>query len=144
MNRPGASDDPFESIIRANTWDDVPRDGEDLDPWAEDIEWEPREQPAEEVPVELAASAGDAAVEDDERYDPDPGPVTSGVSPAMLRALGVILAVLVIMAGLALLPGPLPALVWVAGIVGIVAGLFLVFRALPEDSPAGNDDGAVV
>lgn len=144
MNRPGASDDPFESIIRANTWDDVPRDGEDLDPWAEDIEWEPREQPAEEVPVELAASAGDAAVEDDERYDPDPGPVTSGVSPAMLRALGVILAVLVIMAGLALLPGPLPALVWVAGIVGIVAGLFLVFRALPEDSPAGDDDGAVV
>lgn len=131
------SEDPFESIIRANSWDDVPRDDEDLEPWAEDVPWEPREQPADGIPPELTEDPTD------ERYDPDPGPVTSGISPAMLRALGVILAVLVIMLGLALLPGPLPGLVWVAGIAGIVAGLVLVFRALPEDAPE-DDDGAVV
>ncbi|RUP84747.1 MULTISPECIES: hypothetical protein [unclassified Kocuria] len=131
------SEDPFESIIRANSWDDVPRDDEDLEPWAEDVPWEPREQPADGIPPELAEDP------EDERYDPDPGPVTSGISPAMLRALSVILAVLVVMLGLALLPGPLPGLVWVAGIVGIVAGLVLVFRALPEDAPE-DDDGAVV
>lgn len=53
----------------------------------------------------------------------------------MMRALSVLLAVLVIMLGLTVLPGPLPGVVWGAGLAGTVAGLFLVFRALPEDSP---------
>ncbi|RKQ36152.1 hypothetical protein [Kocuria tytonis] len=131
------SDDPFESIIRGNTWDDVPRDDEDMEPWAEDLAWAPSEQPPEDVPVELQDTAAD------ETYDPDPGPVTGGISPAMLRALSVVVAVVVVVVGLSLLPGPLPTLVWVAGLVGLVGGLFLVFRALPEDSPEG-DDGAVV
>ena len=45
--------------------------------------------------------------------------------------------------GLALLPGTLPPVAWVAGLAALVGGLFLVFRALPEDSPE-DDDGAVV
>ena len=130
-------EDPFERIIRGNSWDDVPRDDEDLEPWAEDFPWEPREQPAEEIPVELRDTR------EDERYEPDPGPVTSGISPAMLRALSTVLAVIVIMVGLALLPGSLPPVMWLLGLVGLVTGLYLIFRALPQDSPE-DDDGAVV
>lgn len=137
MSSREGSEDPFESIIRSNTWDDVPGDDEDMEPWAEDLEWVPREQPPEDVPEELNEGGADAV------YDPDPGPVTGGVSPAMLRALSVLVAVLVIMLGLTVLPGPLPGVVWVAGLTGTVAGLFLVFRALPEDSPE-DDDGAVL
>ena len=137
MSSRDASEDPFESIIRSNTWDDVPGDDEDMEPWAEDLEWVPREQPPEDIPEELDEVDADAV------YDPDPGPVTGGVSPAMLRALSVLLAVLVILRGLTVLPGPLPGVVWGAGLAGTVAGLFLVFRALPEDSPE-DDDGAVL
>ncbi|MDO4919960.1 hypothetical protein [Kocuria sp.] len=138
MSAPREPDDAFERIIRANTWDDVPRDHEDLDPWAEDIEWRPAEQPTEDVPAELREDAGD------ETWNPDPGPVTGGISPDMLRALSAVLAVLVVVAGLSLLPGALPPLVWVAGLAGLVGALFLVFRALPEDPPADGGDGAVV
>ena len=87
MSSRDGSEDPFESIIRSNTWDDVPGDDEDMEPWAEDLEWVPREQPPEDVPEELDEVDADAV------YDPDPGPVTGGVSPAMLRALSVLLAV---------------------------------------------------
>ncbi|MCC5674933.1 hypothetical protein JNE43_08955 [Kocuria rhizophila] len=131
------SQDPFERIIRANTWDDVPRDDEDMEPWAEDFEWDAAQQPPQEIPRKLAEDDGDAA------YDPDPGPVTSGISPGMLRALSAVLAVLVVMLGLAALPGRLPAPVWAAGIAALVGALFLVFRALPRDSPR-DDDGAVL
>lgn len=131
------SDDPFESIIRGNTWDDVPGDDEDLEPWAEDIEWRGVEQPVQDVPPELREEP------EDQVYDPDPGPVTSGISPAMLRALSAVLAVVVVVAGLALLPGPLPGLVWAAGLAALVGALVLVFRALPDDPPE-DDDGAVV
>ena len=91
----------------------------------------------QEIPRELAEDDGDAA------YDPDPGPVTSGISPGMLRALSAVLAVLVVMLGLAALPGRLPAPVWAAGLAALVGALFLVFRALPRDSPR-DDDGAVL
>ncbi|RLZ02993.1 hypothetical protein CWC38_08115 [Kocuria tytonicola] len=131
------SDDPFESIIRGNTWDDIPGDDEDLDPWAEDVVWRGAEQPVEDVPPELREDP------EDEVYDPDPGPVTGGISPAMLRALSAVLAVVVVVTGLSLLPGPLPGLVWTAALAGLVGALVLVFRALPSDPPE-DDDGAVV
>ena len=137
MTQREPSDDPFDSIIRANSWDDVPGDHEDLEPWAEDIPWRGAEQPAEDVPPELREEPAD------EVYDPDPGPVTSGISPAMLRALSAVLAVVVVVSGLALLPGPLPGPVWAAGLAGLVGALVLVFRALPSDPPE-DDDGAVV
>ena len=55
----------------------------------------------------------------------------------------VLLAVVVVVSGLALLPGPLPGPVWAAGLAGLVGALVLVFRALPSDPPE-DDDGAVV
>ena len=137
MTPHGPSDDSFESIIRGNTWDDVPADDEDMEPWAEDIVWRAAEQPARDVPPELRDET------EDEGYDPDPGPVTAGISPGMLRALSAVLAVLLVVLGLALLPGPLPGVVWAAGLAGLVGALYLVFRALPGDPPE-DDDGAVV
>lgn len=130
------SDDDFRRIIEGNDWDNVPRDNEEAEPWADEIPWEPQEQAAAEVPIELFES------EEDESYNPDPGEITRGMSAGMIRAVTVILAVLVIMAGLAVLPGSLPAAVWAAGVAGIIGGLYLVFRALPEDPR--DDDGAVI
>ena len=129
-------DDDFRRIIDGNDWDNVPRDAEEAEPWADEVPWEPREQPAAEVPLELHES------EEDESYNPDPGEITRGVSATMIRAVTVILAVIVIMAGLAVLPGSLPAVVWAAGVAGLIGGLYLVFRALPENPR--DDDGAVV
>lgn len=129
-------DDDFRRIIEGNDWDNVPRDDEDAEPWADEIPWEPHDQPAADVPLELFES------EEDESYNPDPGEITRGVSAKMVRALTVILAVLVIMVGLAALPGSLPPVVWAAGVAGVIGGLYLVFRALPENPR--DDDGAVV
>lgn len=129
-------DDDFRRIIEGNDWHDVPGDHEDAEPWAEEIPWEPRSQPVSEIPLELFDS------DEDETYSPDPGEITRGVSPRMVRAITVILAVLVIMVGLAALPGSLPTVVWAAGVAGLIGGLYLVFRALPEDPR--DDDGAVV
>ena len=129
-------DDDFRRIIDGNDWANVPRDDEELEPWADEIPWEPRGQPAAEVPLELFES------EEDESYNPDPGEITRGVSATMIRAVTVILAILVIMVGLAVLPGSLPAVVWAAGVAALIGGLYLVFRALPEDPR--DDDGAVV
>lgn len=129
-------DEDFRRIIESNTWDDIPADREDQEPWAEDIPWEPAAQPPEDIPAELDETP------EDETYSPDPGGLTQGLSAEMVRALTVIVAVLAVLAGLALLPGALPTLVWAAGVVGLIGGLYLVFRALPE-GPRG-DDGAVV
>ena len=139
MSGQGGSEDPFEGIIRANTWDDLPGDDEDLEPWAEDVEWIPANQPEREVPSELH----DEAEDPDDVYAPDPGPITSGVSPGMLRALSTVTGVLVVLAGLAALPGRLPGVVWALGLAALVGALYTVFRALPEESPE-DDDGAVL
>lgn len=129
-------DDDFRRIIEGNDWSDIPRDDEDVEPWADEIPWEPAAQRDSEVPAELFES------EEDESYNPDPGEITRGVSAQMVRAVTVILAVLVIMVGLAALPGSLPTVVWAGGVAGVIGGLYLVFRALPEDPR--DDDGAVV
>lgn len=135
-NRDQHPDDDFRRIIEGNDWENVPRDDEDAEPWADEIPWEPAEQPPTDVPLELYES------DEDESYNPDPGEITRGVSAKMVRAVTVILAVLVIMIGLAALPGSLPTVVWAAGVAGVIGGLYLVYRALPEDPR--DDDGAVV
>lgn len=129
-------DDDFRRIIEGNDWENIPGDREDQEPWADEIPWQPRAQPEAEIPTELRES------EEDTSYSPDPGALTKGVSGPMLRALSVILGVVVIVLGLAALPGRLPPFVWAGAVAGVVGGLYLVFRALPEDPR--DDDGAVV
>lgn len=136
MSRTPRPDDDFRRIIEGNDWTDIPEDFEDQEPWADEIPWQPRAQPEAEIPAELRETDENAS------YSPDPGALTKGVSGPMLRALSVVVGVLVSVAGLALLPGRLPPLVWAAAVAALVGGLYLVFRALPEDPR--DDDGAVV
>lgn len=110
--------------------------------------------PEDAVPGEPPARAGDAPDPadaeddqddqgDDERYSPDPGPVTQGLSGGALLSWTVLVGVPVLLVVLSLLPGSLPWWAIVAGLVAVVGAIGHLLRSLPDDRD-DHDDGARV
>lgn len=83
------------------------------------------------------------AEDDDERYSPDPGPVTQGLSGGALLSWTVLVGVPVLLVVLSLLPGSLPWWAIVAGLVAVVGAIGHLLRSLPDDRD-DLDDGARV
>lgn len=104
-------------------------------------DWSPEDAVFGGAPPGAQGGASEGA--EDAPYAPDPGPVTQGLSGGALLSWTVLVGVPILLVVLAVLPGPLPWWVTVAGLGAVVVAIGHLLRSLPEDRD-DLDDGARV